>query len=113
MDKFDNEINNSCFNNDTFDSKTLSILGLTFGENYKCDLVDSDDEDEDMIAYKKNSIERKKRLALIIQQNRNERDAEKLAETKEEEKHYNENVEVQEALQKLEKRFEKFKIKNL
>ena len=47
--------NNTYFTSNikNFDSRTLSILGLKSGENYKCDIVDSDDEDEDMLEYKK------------------------------------------------------------
>jgi hypothetical protein len=99
------------YNDTEFDTKTLSILGLKSGDIYKCDIVDSDDEDEDMIAYKKSSIERKKRLAILIQQKRAEREAQAKADNEEEENDYIENSETREALERLEKKIESFKNK--
>lgn len=104
----DNSFN---YNDKEFDTKTLSILGLKSGDIYKCDIVDSDDEDEDMIAYKKSSIERKKRLAILIQQKRAEREAQEKADNEEEEKDYIENSGTREALERLEKKIESFKNK--
>jgi peptide methionine sulfoxide reductase MsrA len=85
-----------------YDDETLRILGLDSNQNYRCEIVDSDDEDEDMIIYKKNSIERKKRLANLIQERRRER--EELKNKEEYEENYYSN-EVR--LKNLEEKFEK------
>jgi hypothetical protein len=86
-----------------YDNETLRILGLSSNQNYRCEIVDSDDEDEDMIIYKKNSIERKKRLASLIQTRRKERDMMKKQEEKENEE--GENTKLETALKNLEKKF--------